>query len=175
MTKDEFVLKRMQDDAKLYTVICVIDVIVVVAFLAMFAFALMTGRATAKPGAILIILAVALQLPAMFSTRDSYVASARELEAAATDPDAPVSEKTYAAVSNLVLAPTQLRQQVIAYGILCPFLLVGGAVIVLISEGIWILVGAGMIMLLMGVALAFLAYRAYRDLKVAKAFEEAGE
>lgn len=172
MTKDEFVLKRMRDDANLYKILCILDVCVVVAFLALYAFALMTGRATTQPGGILIILAVALQLPAMFNTRDRYAAAARELEVAAVDSNAPVSDETYAAVERLVIAPKQLRQQLIAYGIMCPLLLAGAAVIIYVSEGVVILVSSGVIMGLMGVALGILAYRAYRDLKVAKELED---
>lgn len=171
MTRDEFALMRMRQDYDLYKKLCVVDVIVVVAFIVMFAIMVVTGRVGIKLGNALIILAIALQLPAMFKTRDSYGAALGELEAAAVNPEAPISEATYRAVENLITDSRQLRQQVIAYSILTVVIMIGTVVILMFAEGEPVLIGAGAILGAMGVGLGVLAFQAYRSLKVARELE----
>ncbi|MBR2684315.1 MAG: hypothetical protein IKE22_13740 [Atopobiaceae bacterium] len=171
MTREEFVLQRMREDYDMYKKICVIDVVCVVGFIALFVAGLVFGKLEFHIGNILIMIAVALQLPAMFKMRDSYGAALKELEILAADPTYTLSDSTYQAIESLVQSSSQLRQQVIAYSIITVALAAGAVVVLLIAGDEPVLIAAGIALVVMAVVLGFLSIRAYRALKVAKELE----
>lgn len=171
MTREEFVLQRMREDYDMYKKICVIDVVCVVGFIALLIAGLAFGKIEFNIGSVLIMIAIALQLPAMFKMRDSYGAALKELETLAADPTFTLSDSTYQAVESLVQSSSQLRQQLIAYGILTVVLAAGAVVVLLIAGEEPVLIAAGAALVVMAVALGFLTIRAYRSLKVAKELE----
>ncbi len=172
MTKDEFILMRMREDTQLYKYLYVVDAAVVVGFIVIFIAMVVTGRIGANIGRIAFCACIVAQLIPMFRRSDAYKEALAELEAAAVDPDVPISESTYQLTQDLVTSSKALWSQVFAYGIIACVMVAGAVVIFLVAADEPALFIFGGILLGMAILLAILAFRAYRASGIAKQFEE---
>ena len=175
MTRDEFMLQRLKDDAATNRRTYPILLGCVIAFVVMTVLAFMWRGAPAGLGSTLIMVSIALRLPLMKQQRESYDIAIRELEAHIADPSKPLSETTLRAISTSDYPAVELFKGWIGLAVCAAMLIAMGVffLVLIAGEGtLFLILALGCI--LGGIVVCFPTIKMYRSWKVAKALEEAG-
>jgi len=179
MTKEEFTLRQLKSDRKLYRWLVPIYIGVLVAFLILDVVAFFKKGPSISLGGGLILLSIALRTPSIMQMRDDADIAATEYEAYLNDPDhdeSLLSETTYRAINAAPVAVKTLLAQWIAYGVVAFFLYAGFAACVYITflfeDGNVVLLLVSSLFLVMAIPLSILAIRAYGSWKIAKTLEQ---
>jgi hypothetical protein len=121
MTREEFELRRLKEDRALYPRLVPIYVMILLAFVAMSIAAFFMGKAPISLGGALIILSLALRVPAILQHKTDTVDAVAEYEAYLANPErdeSMLSESTLYALRTTPHSAKELKQQWLAYGIL---------------------------------------------------------
>ncbi|MDO4538097.1 MAG: hypothetical protein Q4B54_08035 [Coriobacteriales bacterium] len=175
MTRDEFNLQRLKDDAATNRRVYPILVFCLVGFVILSILAFLTGRTPAGIGSTLVMSTIALRIPLMKQQLAVFDDAIREYEAHIEDPTIPLSERTKAAVATSNFPAVELLKGWIALAITALVLIGAGIFLGVVSEGedtLLIVCGVGCV--IGGIIVFFPAMRMYRSWKVSKALEEAG-
>ena len=171
MTKDEFILKRLEEDQKLYSVLFWVYLATLAAFLIMCVIGFFMGKAPMSLGGVLIIASVALSAPNIMHMRDDDEVAVKEYRAYLESPDrdeSQLSEATMRALRTLQTSSKSLLGMAVAYGIVALMMVIGGFIIVFVASGEVGLIIAGCILLVMAIILGMLSFRAFGSHRIAK-------
>ncbi len=183
MTKNEFIAKRLHDEYKTSSITIPILIVCVVAAAGLSIFALVTGKAPMSLGPALIMISIALQIPAMIQQKKTYELASRELAARETDPNAPLSVTT----ENLIdryehRSEKELKQMAIAYSCVGLMLLAMGGFLLAILNSDRIREGNVILEIVLpvamiggGVFVCLLAWKAIRDYRTARDIQQMSE
>ena len=175
MTRDEFNLQRLKDDAATNRRVYPILVACVIGFTAFTVLSFVTGRNAIGVGSTLVMSSIALRLPIMKQRLNGYDDAIREYEAHVADPSVPLSEATEAAIATSNFPAKELLKGWIALAVTALALVGTGILFAVLSEGedtLLIVCSVGTI--IGGIIVAFPAMRMYRSWKTSVALEEAG-
>lgn len=174
MTKDEFIVRRLHNEATVYRITVPILIACVVAAVVMSIIGLATGRGVMSLGPALIMTSIALQIPSMIQKRKAYRAAEQEYAAYVANPAQGLSDGTRSLVNRLESSSTKdLRQLVVAYGLIGAMLLGMGIFLFSVMSGLGETNAFYVVVLPVGMGggglfLCLLAFKAWRDLKVAR-------
>ena len=175
MTRDEFMLQRLKDDAATNRRTYPILVGCLIGFVALSVVAFVTKGTAAGLGSTLIMASIALRLPVMKHQLGSYEQAIQELEAHIADPSAPLSEATEAAIATSDFPTRELLKGWIALAA-CAAMLVAMGVFFL-----FLVAGEGGFMLALalgtmagGLVVCIPTRRLYRSWKLSKQLDEQG-
>lgn len=175
MTRDEFKLQRLKDDAAMNRHTYPILLGCVIGFVVLSIYAFIAGKAPAGIGGICIMASIALRLPLMRQQIADADEAIREFEAHLADPSLSLSESTQAAIDASDYPPIELLKGWIGLGIIAIMLLAMGILFGIISEGeqVWLIaLSAGSI--IGAIIVLFPTARIYRSWKTSKELERAG-
>lgn len=174
MTREEFELRRLKEDRALYRWLVPIYVMILLAFVAMSIAAFFMGKAPISLGGALIILSLALRVPAILQHKTDTVDAVAEYEAYLANPErdeSMLSESTLYALRTTPHSAKELKQQWLAYGILSMVLI--GSFVFLLTV-VWdepALLAVCSSLLVMGIIMAWLTVGAFRSWKIAVSLE----
>ena len=176
MTKNEFIAKRLHDEARVRRVSIPILIGCVAAAVVMSVFGLATGKGVMSVGPALIMASIALRIPVMINERKEYEAAERELVAHAADPATALSASTRALIDHFERrSASELKQQTIAYLLMGIMLLgLGIFLFVLLNSGdfrennVFLELVLPVIMAGGGLFVCFLGINAWRGYKMAR-------
>ncbi len=175
MTRDEFKLQRLKDDATMIRRTYPIFVACVIAFIVLSIYAFVAGKAPAGIGGTLIMASIALSLPSMKRRIESSDEAIREYEAYIADPSAPLSDSTEEAIAASDYPTSELLKGWIGLAFITFLLFAMGVFFWFLSEGeqVWLIVlGTGSI--IGGIIMCFPVMRLFRSWRTSKALDEAG-
>ena len=173
MTREEFELRRLKEDRALYRWLVPIYVMILLAFVAMSIAAFFMGKAPISLGGGLIILSLALRVPAILQHKTDTVDAVAEYEAYLANPErdeSMLSESTLYALRTTPHSAKELKQQWLAYGTV---VLIGSFVFLLTV--VWdepALLAVCSSLLVMGIIMAWLTVGAFRSWKIAVSLEQ---